>query len=119
MATAKNITNLSCRIAVVVEGTTGLGKSIASSVAARRADVVASGRRKELIDDTAAFLESLGRRTLRHEVDVGDRASIDALRDHVLAELGRVDILVNAAGRTLKKEAAKLSENEWLSILDT
>jgi NAD(P)-dependent dehydrogenase (short-subunit alcohol dehydrogenase family) len=119
MPTAKNITDLSGRVAVVIGGTSGLGKAIASNLAASGADVVASGRRMELIEETARMLEDLGRRTIRHEVDVADRASIDALRDAALKELGRVDILVNAAGRTLKKETAKLSEHEWLAIIDT
>jgi NAD(P)-dependent dehydrogenase (short-subunit alcohol dehydrogenase family) len=119
MPTARNITDLSGRVAVVIGGTSGLGKAIASNLAASGADVVASGRRMELIEETAKIFEGLGRRTIRHEVDVADRASIDALRDAVLKQLGRIDILVNAAGRTLKKETAKLSEHEWLAIIDT
>src|SRR5262245_54518805 len=106
MSVAQNITDLTSRVAVVIGGTSGLGKSIATSMAASGADVVAAGRRMELIDETAKVFESLGRRTIRHEVDVLDRQSIDSLRDAVLKELGRIDILVNAAGRTLKKETA-------------
>jgi NAD(P)-dependent dehydrogenase (short-subunit alcohol dehydrogenase family) len=119
MADAKNITDLTGRVAVVIGGTSGLGKSIATSFADSGADVVASGRRLDLIDQTAKVFEAIGRRTMRHPVDVVDRLSIDNLRDAVLKELGRVDILVNAAGRTLKKPTALLSDAEWLSILDT
>jgi NAD(P)-dependent dehydrogenase (short-subunit alcohol dehydrogenase family) len=119
MASAKNITDLTGRVAVVIGGTSGLGRSIALSFAASGADVVATGRRRELVDKLADEVIAAGRRTARHEVDVADRASIDKLRDAVVKELGRVDILVNAAGRTLKKPAADVTEDDWLKIIDT
>ena len=119
MSTAKNITDLTGRVAVIIGGTSGLGRSIAGSLAASGADVVASGRRMDLVDKVAGELAATGRRTLRQGVDVSDRGSIDALRDAVVGELGRVDILVNAAGRTLKKEAANVTEQDWGNIIDT
>src|SRR6185312_4628746 len=94
MPAAKNITDLTGRVAVIIGGTSGLGRSIALSLAASGADVVASGRRHDLVDKTAKELEATGRRTIRHEVDVASRASIDALRDATIGQLGRVDILV-------------------------
>jgi NAD(P)-dependent dehydrogenase (short-subunit alcohol dehydrogenase family) len=50
---------------------------------------------------------------------VGERESIDALRDAVLERFGAVDILVNAAGRTARTPTAEVSEEEWASIMDT
>ncbi len=119
MANANNITDLTGRVAVVIGGTSGLGKAIALGLAQSGADVVPSGRRKELGEVVCRQIEQIGRRTLCHEVDVGDRSSIDALRDAVLNELGRVDILVNAAGRTLRKQAKDISEADWHAVLDT
>jgi len=119
MATARNITDLSGRVAVVVGGTSGLGKAIAIGLAESGADVVPTGRRMELGEEVCARIESLGRRTLRHAADVGSRESIDALRDAVVKELGHVDILVNAAGRTLRRQAKDVSESDWHAVLDT
>ena len=62
------------------------------------------------------MIESLGRRTLRHPADATSRASLEALRDAVLGRLGRVDILLNAAGRTLKKPTVDVTEAEWSGI---
>jgi NAD(P)-dependent dehydrogenase (short-subunit alcohol dehydrogenase family) len=115
----KNITDLSGRVEVVIGGTTGLGRSIAIGLAESGADVVASGRRQEMVDMLAAQLETIGRRTIRHTVDVSDRPSIDSLRDAVLKDLGRVDILVNAAGQTFKKSTTEISEEDWYKVLDT
>jgi NAD(P)-dependent dehydrogenase (short-subunit alcohol dehydrogenase family) len=116
---AKNITDLTGRVAVVIGGTGGLGKAIAIGLAESGADVVPTGRRKDLVEEAAAAIEQLGRRTLCHEVDVASRGSIDALRDAVLKHLGRIDILVNAAGRTVRKQAKDISEAEWQTVMDT
>jgi NAD(P)-dependent dehydrogenase (short-subunit alcohol dehydrogenase family) len=81
--------------------------------------VVASGRRQELVDEMAAAIEQLGRESLNYSVNVSDRASIDTLRDAVLGRFGRVDVLVNAAGRTKRTPTKDLPEQEWEDILDT
>lgn len=118
MAT-KNITDLSGRVAVVIGGTSGLGRAIAIALAESGADVVPTGRRAELIDTVCAAIEARGRRTLRCPADVGARDSLDALREAVLSGLGRVDILVNAAGRTKRQPTIEVSEEDWATILDT
>ena len=119
MAVARNITDLTGRVAVVIGGTSGLGKAIAIGLAESGADVVPSGRRKEMADEVCERIESLERRTLKHEVDVTDRASIDALRDAVMKEFGHVEILINAAGRTFRKQAKEIEESDWNAVIDT
>jgi NAD(P)-dependent dehydrogenase (short-subunit alcohol dehydrogenase family) len=115
----KNYTDLTGRVAVVIGGTSGLGRAIALGLAEAGATVVASGRRQELVDEMAAAIKVLGRESLNHSVNVSDRASIDALRDAVLQRFGRVDVLVNAAGRTKRTPTKDLPEQEWDDILDT
>jgi len=94
--------DLSNRVAVVVGGTSGIGRAIALGLAEQGALVVPAGRRAS-----------------RWAVDVRSRPSIDALRDAVLHEFGRVDILVNAAGFTFKQPTATVSEEQWSSMMDT
>lgn len=113
------ILDLSNRAAVVIGGTSGIGRAIAVGLAAQGADVIPTGRRAKLIDEACSAIEAEGRRTLRHVTDIRDRASVDALRDAVLQHFGRVDILVNAAGFTFKTPTMKLCEEQWASILDT
>ena len=81
--------------------------------------MVATGRRQELVDEMAAAIAQLGRESLNYSVNVSDRASIDTLRDAVLARFGKVDVLVNAAGRTKRTPTKDLPEQEWEDILDT
>lgn len=110
--------DLTDRVAVVIGGTSGLGRAIALALAEAGANVVASSRRQEMVDETAAEIEALGRGTLRQTVDASDRGLIDTLRDAALRQFGRIDILVNAAGKTMKKAAVEFAEAEWRDILD-
>ncbi len=116
---AKNYSDLTGRVAVVVGGTSGLGRAIALGLAEAGAAVVASGRRQELVDEVAAAIAALGRESLNYSVNVSDRTSIDTLRDAVVGRFGRVDVLVNAAGRTKRTPTKDLPEREWEDILDT
>jgi len=114
-----NCFDLSNRVAVVVGGTSGIGRAIAMGLAEQGADVVPTGRRAHHIEEVCAAVEALGRQTLRQVTDIRDRASVDALRDKILARFGRVDILVNAAGFTFKQPTIMLCEEQWSSMLDT
>jgi NAD(P)-dependent dehydrogenase (short-subunit alcohol dehydrogenase family) len=106
-------------VAVVLGGTSGLGRAIAMGLGEAGADLVASSRRPDVVEDTAKAIEGQGRRTLRVTSDVSDRGSLERLRDAVLQAFGRVDILVNAAGRTKRTPSLEVSEEEWGAILET
>jgi NAD(P)-dependent dehydrogenase (short-subunit alcohol dehydrogenase family) len=115
----KNFFDLTGRVAVVVGGTSGLGRTIAMGLAEAGASVVATGRRPEVTEEVSAAIRGLGRQTLSHPVDVTKRDAIDALRDAVLRQFGQVDILVNAAGRTKKTPTKDVPEQEWNDIMET
>ena len=111
--------DLSGRVAVVIGGTSGLGREIALGYAAAGADVVATSRRQEPVDAVAAEIEALGRRTLRITSDVLDRNSIQELHNAVVTAFGKVDILVNGAGMTKKMPTLEADEAEWSKIVET
>ena len=115
----KNFMDLSDRIAVVIGGTSGLGRTIALGLAEAGAVVVSSGRRQELVEEVSARIRAIGRETLSQSVNVSDSKSIDSLRDAVMQRFGRVDVLVNAAGKIKRTPTKELSEQEWQDILDT
>jgi len=107
------------KVAVVLGGTSGLGRAIAMGLAEAGADLVASSRRADVVEETAKAVETMGRRTIRAASDVTDRRSLEKLRDAVLKAFGRVDILVNAAGRTKRTPSLDVSDEEWDAILET
>jgi NAD(P)-dependent dehydrogenase (short-subunit alcohol dehydrogenase family) len=110
--------DLSSRCAVVIGGTSGLGKAIALGLAGAHADVVAASRRQQEVDRTAGEIEAMGVKTLRITADVRNRASLENLHDRVLAHFGHIDILVNSAGITMRQPTVDCPEECWLNILD-
>ncbi len=107
------------KVAVVVGGSSGIGKTLALGLAQAGADVVPSARRIELVKVLADEIESLGRRSLRVTCDVADRDSLDQLLKACLDGLGKVDILINAAGVTKRAPTLDFAEADWNRILDT
>jgi NAD(P)-dependent dehydrogenase (short-subunit alcohol dehydrogenase family) len=114
-----DILNLKGKVAVITGGTSGIGRALSLGFAEAGADVVATARRKEQVEETAAAIETLGRKTLRIQSDVTDRASLVALRDATIAKFGKVDILINCAGRIKRVPTMELTEEDWSAIIDT
>lgn len=111
--------DLSGKVAVVIGGTSGIGRAIALGLAQAGADVIPTSRRAEQVSVTAGEIEALGRRTLRVTSDVSDRTSLQLALEETLATFEKVDILVNSAGRTKRTPTVDVSDDEWNGILDT
>ena len=103
---------------MVLGGTSGIGRALALGIAEAGADVVATGRRDAQVQQVAGEIEASGRKTVRQTTDASNRKSIDQLRDLILKEFGRVDILVNAAGQTFRKATHTVDEEEWDRLMD-
>jgi NAD(P)-dependent dehydrogenase (short-subunit alcohol dehydrogenase family) len=110
---------LTGRVAVVVGGTSGIGRAIAHGLAEAGADVVPTSRRMEQVEAAAAEIEERGRRTLRVATDVADRATLEGALAACVEAFGRVDILVNSAGRTKRAPTLDFADDDWRDILDT
>jgi len=110
---------LNGKIAVVIGGTSGIGLAISLGLAEAGADVVASARRQQQVEDTAATIEALGRRALRVTCDMQDRGSLERLLAETVAAFGQVDILVNCAGKIKRAPTLTFPEEEWRDIIDT
>ena len=111
--------DLNGRTAVVIGGTSGIGRAIAHGLAQAGANVVCTSRRTEEVEKTALEIEGLGRRTIRCASDVSSRESIEHLLAECVKSFGKVDILVNSAGRTKREPTIDQSEDEWNAIIET
>ena len=114
-----NLFDLSGRVAVVVGGTSGIGRAIALGLADAGADVVVTGRRAANIEAVAAEIESRGRRTLRIPADVSATGELEQVRDGCVETFGRLDIMVYAAGTTKRVPTLEMAEADWQRVMDT
>src|SRR5437764_3100071 len=111
--------DLTGRTAVVIGGTSGIGRAIARGLASAGADVVCSSRRMDQVESASVEIEALGRRTIRCVSDVSDRGSLERLLTETVDAFGKVDILINSAGRTRREPTLTQTEEDWNAILET
>ncbi len=111
--------DLSGKSAVVVGGTSGIGLAMALGLADAGCDVTASSRRQQQVDEAAAAIEAKGVKTHRLASDVGDRASLQQLLEGAVAAFGKVDILINCAGKIKRAPTLDFPEDAWNDIMDT
>jgi NAD(P)-dependent dehydrogenase (short-subunit alcohol dehydrogenase family) len=114
-----NIFDLEGKTAVVIGGTSGIGRTLSLGLADAGADVIPSARHQEQVEETASEIERRGRQTLRLVSDVHDRASLELLLAASLRTFGKVDILINCAGKIKRTPTLTLPEEEWTDIVDT
>jgi len=107
------------KVAVVIGGSSGIGRTLARGLAEAGADVVPSARRLELVNVVAGEIESMGRRSLRVSSDVSDRGSLEKLLQASVLAFGKVDILLNAAGFNQRAPTLDFSEADWNKLIDT
>ncbi len=111
--------DLNSKTAVVIGGTSGIGLSLAKGLAVAGANVIPSGRRRELVESVVGEITKSGRGSLAITCDVADRASLQGLLEKACAEFGKVDILVNCAGITQRTPTLDMNEKDWNAILET
>lgn len=110
--------DLNGKTAVVIGGSSGIGRALAIGLAQAGADVIPSARRAQEVAAAASEIERLGRRSLRITCDVTSESSLHQLLQETLRAFGKVDILVNSAGIAKRLPTLELSDQDWDSILD-
>jgi NAD(P)-dependent dehydrogenase (short-subunit alcohol dehydrogenase family) len=116
--TVTDMFRLDGSVAIVTGASSGLGVAFARALAEAGADVVLGARRVDRLEETAALVRAAGRRAVAVATDVADPASCQALVDTAMAELGRVDVLVNNAGVGTAVPATRETPEQFRSVID-
>ncbi len=112
--------DLTGKSALITGGSRGIGKAIALRLARQGADVAFSYRgNAEAAKETAAEIESIGKKAVAIQGDVKDPASAEAVVKSALEAFGKIDILVNNAGITRDDLIMRMSEEAWRDVLET
>lgn len=115
---ARELFDLSGRVAIVTGGGTGIGLQMATALAEMGADVVLCARAADRCEAAAAGLRKLGVRAIGMGCDVADGESVAAMVQRTREELGRVDVLVNNAGRAWVSPATEMDVRDWQRVID-
>ena len=115
------------KVAVVTGASRGIGRAIAVALAQAGADVVCTARSTEAqphkvlpgtIEDTARQVQALGRHTMAIPVDVSKEDEVEAMARRVLAEFGRLDILVNNAAVAAPGSVLEVPVRRWDLVMN-
>jgi 2-dehydro-3-deoxy-D-gluconate 5-dehydrogenase len=107
------------KVAIVTGGNGGIGLGMARGLADAGADIAVVGRNEA---KSRAAVEDLGQRGVKAiavATDVTDKAAVEAMVARVARELGRIDILINNAGMSIRKPPHELELDEWSKVIDT
>jgi len=106
------------QVALVTGGTAGIGKAIALALAKAGASVVLFGQNDKRGSEAVSEIEQMGKKAYFVQVDVSNKALVDAAIKKVLEEHGTVDILINNAGVTRDQLLMRMSEEDWDAVMD-
>jgi len=109
---------LSGKVAIVTGAGQGIGKAVALRLAREGADIVVADINRETAEETARDVRALNRRAQAHPVNVACLAEIESMVGGAIAQFGRIDILVNAAGIAQTTPFLELTEEEWDRVID-
>jgi NAD(P)-dependent dehydrogenase (short-subunit alcohol dehydrogenase family) len=118
MANVKSLLDLSGRVSVVTGGATGLGLQMATGLAEAGSNVVICSRKRENCEQAAQAIERLGVKALAIAADVTKPDQVEAVKDATLKKFGRVDVLVNNAGRAWVAPAEEMPLDRWQQVMD-
>jgi NAD(P)-dependent dehydrogenase (short-subunit alcohol dehydrogenase family) len=115
----KQLLDLSGRVAIITGGSIGLGRQMAEGLAEMGANVALCARKKERCEQAAHELQQLGVKALALGCDVKNPADVQKLADEVVAQFGRIDILINNAGTSWGAPVEDMKLEDWNKVIET
>jgi NAD(P)-dependent dehydrogenase (short-subunit alcohol dehydrogenase family) len=119
MANAKQLFDLSGRVAIITGGSIGLGRQMAEGLAEMGANLTLCARKKERCEEAAEQLSRLGVKTLAFACDVKDAGAVQAVVAATLDHFGHIDILINNAGTSWGAPVEEMTLEQWNKVIET
>ena len=116
---ARQLFDLSGRVAVITGGSIGLGRQMAEGLAEMGASLVLCARKKERCEQAAEELQRHGVRTLALGCDVKNADQVRAVVDAAISSFGRIDILINNAGTSWGAPVEEMRLEHWNKVIET
>jgi NAD(P)-dependent dehydrogenase (short-subunit alcohol dehydrogenase family) len=110
---------LNGRTAVITGSSKGIGKAIALALAAEGARIALVSRNRQLLDGVAAEIAAAGGQAYAFPADVTSEQQVRDVERDIVAEFGKVNILVNNAGINIRKAVTEFTLEEWRLVMDT
>ena len=111
--------DLTGKVAIITGGNGGIGLGMARGLARAGASIVIAGRNKDKSKEAVRDVEALGAEALATSVNVTDTSSVAAMVQATLKQFGRIDILINNAGMSVRQPAHVISLEDWNTVIDT
>jgi 3-oxoacyl-[acyl-carrier protein] reductase len=109
---------LAGKVALVTGAAQGIGKAVSLLLARNGADIIVSDINLEKAEETAKEVQTLGRKALAIKVDVATLGDVEKMVEAILAQFGKVDILINNAGIARDKLILRMTEEDWDAVLN-
>ncbi|MDE1150097.1 MAG: SDR family oxidoreductase [Azospirillaceae bacterium] len=106
------------KVVLITGGSTGIGAETAQLLAQRGAKVAIAARRKDKLDGVVADITASGGSARAYVLDVTDKAQVQAVVAAVVADFGRLDVLINNAGLMPIRPMAEVNTDEWDQMID-
>jgi gluconate 5-dehydrogenase len=118
MANVKNLLSMEGRVTVVTGGATGIGFNMAVGLAEAGSSIVIASRKLEACEHAAHEIEKIGAKALPVSCDVTKQDQVEAMKDAVMKRFGRVDALINNAGRAWVAPPEEMPLERWQQVFD-
>ena len=118
MGAPEGLPDLDGKVVLLTTDRRGWTRRLSAALAGAGADVALAGPHAPEVEASARAVEAAGRRALAVDADVTRAADVEAMVDRVVAEMGRIDVLVNGAHAELGKPFVAVTEAEWDAVMD-
>ncbi|MGJ9420720.1 SDR family oxidoreductase [Massilia sp. CMS3.1] len=110
--------NIEGKVVLITGGSTGIGAEVARLLASRGATVAVAARRMDKLAEVVAAIGAAGGSAKAYALDMTDKKQVEAVVSAIVADFGKVDVLINNAGLMPIRPMSEVNTDEWDAMID-